>query len=332
VVKVAAKVEKEGKVTIPAKLISNFSNNLPSGENVTLELADQSLKIKSGAYKAVLKGLSANDFPLIPRKKTEFILKLQAATLKQILAKIMVSTAVNEARVELTGVNLIFSPQTLTFAATDSFRLAEYSLKIDDASCNKEIYKAFIEKRPSIIVPANTLTELSRIIPNDSDGFIEIYAEEGQIFFEFEGTRLVSRLVNGKFPEYKHIMPKEYKSRIVGEKSALLSAVKMASVFASSRNSEISLKIDASAKKVLIGAKSAEVGENSTELKFDIVGPSQEVVFNARYLLDGINTISSSKLAVLLNSESTPVGIKEINEQTGEILDGYTYIVMPIKA
>lgn len=160
---------------------------------------------------------------------------------------------------------------------------------------------------------------------------MQIAAEEGQIFFEFGPTRLVSRLINGKYPEYKHIMPKEYKTRIVGEKNLFLAAVKMASIFASSRNSEISLKIDANAKKIFAEAKSVEVGENSTELKFDITGPSQEAVFNARYLLDGINTISTSKIAILINSEATPVGLKEINEKTGEVLDHYTYIVMPIK-
>lgn len=331
VAKVSAKMEKEGKITIPAKLISNFSNNLPSGENVMMEIVDQSLKIKSGSVKAVIKGLSASEFPLIPQKRTEPLLKIPISDLRSVLSRIMVAAAINEARVELTGVNIIFGEHDVIFAATDSFRLAEYRLKAENIICNKEIYKAFAEKRSNIIVPVNTLAELFRITSINEDGTIEIIVEDGQIFFEFEGIRLVSRLINGKYPEYKHIMPKEYKTRVVGEKSVLLAAVKMASIFASNKNSEISLKIDAQAKKILVGAKSAEVGENSTELKFDITGPSQEAIFNARYLMDGINTISTPQLAVLLNSESTPVGIKEINEANGEVLAEYTYIVMPIK-
>jgi DNA polymerase III subunit beta len=142
---------------------------------------------------------------------------------------------------------------------------------------------------------------------------------------------VVSRLINGKYPEYKHIMPKDYKTRTVLDKNIFQNAVKMASIFASGKSSEISIKIDAQSKKIFIGAKSAETGENSTELKFDIMGPSQEVIFNSRYLLDGINSILTSKVALLLNSESTPAALKEIDEQTGEVLDDFTYIVMPIK-
>jgi len=331
-IKIGAKVDKEGKITIPAKLISQFSANLPYGENVALEIIDQTLKIKSGSVKAAIMGLSAVDFPLIPKKSTEFLLKIPGIELKNILSKIMISVAFNEARPELTGINVIFNPKELFFASTDSFRLSEYRLKIDEKNCNMENYKAFSEKRGNIIVPAATFQELIRIIPTDSDKEVKIAIEEGQIFFEVDSARLVSRLINGKYPEYKHIMPKEFKTRIVGDKNLIQNAVKMASIFSSGKTSEISLEIDASAKKIIVGAKSAEAGENSTELKFDVTGPSQEVIFNSRYLLDGINTVSTQKAAILINSATTPVGIKEIDEQNGEVLGDYTYIVMPIKS
>lgn len=332
VAKISAKVEKTGKITIPAKLLSNFSNNLPGGENITIESVDQGIKIKSDSVKAVIKGLSANDFPLIPKKNTEFLLNIPADKFKNILSKIMSSVAINEARTELTGVNLVFGTQELFFASTDSFRLSEYKLKSSDYICNQDIFRAFIEKKDNIIIPANTLVELGRIISEDSKEGVNIAIEEGQIFFEFDNAWLVSRLINGKYPEYKHIMPKEYKTRTVGEKKALLSSVKMASIFASGKSSEISLKINSETKKIVIEARSVEIGENSTELKFDVQGPSQEAVFNSKYILDGINTISTSQISLLLNSSSTPVALKEINEQTGEVLNDYTYIVMPIKS
>jgi DNA polymerase-3 subunit beta len=332
VAKISAKVEKEGKITIPARLISQFSANLPQGENVTIEMADQSLKIKSGSVRAVIKGLSAADFPLIPKKNTEFLLKIPAADLKNILAKVMVSVALNEARPELTGVNVVLGAKELFFATTDSFRLGEHKFKLNEKNCHIENYKLFQEKRDNIIIPANTFIELNRIIPQDSEEEVKIAIEEGQIFFEINTVRLVSRLINGKYPEYKHIMPKDYKTRVVGDKNILQNAVKMASIFSSGKTSEISLKIDASAKKIIVSAKSVEAGENSTELKFDITGPSQEVIFNSKYILDGINTTTTSQLAILLNSASTPVAIKEINEETGEVLGDYTYIVMPIRS
>lgn len=330
-IKIGAKVEKEGKTTIPAKMIGNFSNNLPFGENVLMEMVDQGIKIKSGSVKAVIKGLSANEFPLIPQKSHEYLLNIKASDLKDILSKEMVSVAQNEARQELTGINLVFGQKELFFASTDSFRLSESCLKIDKDNMNKEVFEAYLSKKDNIIIPSSTISEIIRIIPNESESNIKITIEDGQIFFEIDETLVVSRLINGKYPEYKHIMPKNYKTQVVLEKNVFQNAVKMASVFSSGKSSEISVKIDAGAKKIFIGAKSAEVGENSTELKFDVSGPSQEATFNSKYLLDGINSIATSKVALLLNSESTPAALCETDEQTGEVLHDFTYIVMPIK-
>lgn len=330
-VKIGARVEKEGKITIPAKLISGFSSNLTDGENILIETTEGGLKIKCGSIKAIIKGMSANEFPLIPKKNSEYIVNINGSELRGILSKEMISVAINEARQELTGINLILSQKELFFASTDSFRLTESRLKIDEKDFNKIALEAFLAKRDNIIIPAATIVELMRIISNEDDINIKITIEEGQIFFETEDTMLVSRLINGKYPEYKHIMPKEYKTRVVLEKNVFQNALKMASVFTSGKSNEISVKIDSDAKKIFVGAKSAEAGENSTELKFDIVGPSQEVIFNSRYLLDGINSVSTSKVALLINSESTPAALKEINEQTGEVLPDFTYIVMPIK-
>lgn len=330
-VKIGAKIEKEGKITIPARLIGNFVNNLPVGENITLEADQQNLKIKSGSAKAVIKGLPADDFPLLPKKNTDFILKLPSVKLKNIITKALTCVAFNEARQELTGINLILNQKEIFFASTDSFRLTESKLGLKDENINQEEYQAFISKKNNLIIPANTLLELARVIASEEDREVKIALEDGQAFFEIEGVSVVSRLINGKYPEYKHIMPAEFKTRIVGEKGAIQSAIKMASIFSSGKTSEVALKTDLDANKLVVEARSVEVGENSSEIKTDIVGPSQEVVLNAKYLLDGINTISTAKMAILLNSESAPIALREINEKTGEVLADYTYIVMPIK-
>ncbi|EKE11575.1 MAG: hypothetical protein ACD_15C00059G0013 [uncultured bacterium] len=327
---IGAKIEKEGKITIPAKLISNFINNLPSGENINIEVDNQNLKIKSGTSKAIIKGLMADDFPLLPRKNSDYILTLSSIKLKNIINKVISCVAFNETRQELTGINLIFKENELYFASTDSFRLVENKFLLEEGNI-KDGYLDFISKKDSIIIPANTLSEIARIINSEIDEEINIAIEDGQIFFEINGVNIVSRLINGKYPEYKHIMPKEFQTRVVGEKSTIQGAIKMSSVFSKTKNSEIVFKIDSEAEKFFIEARSVECGENSTELMVDIVGPSQEVVFNSKYLLDGINIIGTGKVAILLNNESSPVAIKEINEKTGEVLDEYIYIVMPIK-
>ncbi len=329
--KIGVITEKEGKITIPAKIISNFINNLPRGEKIELETNDQNLKIKSGNYKATIKGLLADEFPLIPQKNTDFILNLPANILKNIINRVIISVSLGEIRQELTGINLVLGAKELFFAATDSFRLTEERLILEKENINQELYDLFRQKRDNLIVPASTLIELSRIINPETDEEIKIAIEEGQIFFEIGECVLVSRLINGKYPEYKHIMPSEYQTRVVLEKNQLQSLVKMASVFTTSKANEISLKIDAEKAQLLVMVKSAEAGENSSEVKLDVSGPSQEVIFNYKYLLDGINTITTSQVAILMNNDSTPVALKEIDEKTGEVLENYTYIVMPIK-
>lgn len=329
-VKIGAKIEQEGKITVPARLISNFVNNLPQGENIIIDVIDQNLKIKSGSAKAIIKGLSAEEFPLIPKKQTNFILTIPSIKLKSILSKVITCVALNETRQELTGINLILREDEILFAATDSFRLVESSLKLTEKNINDE-YKSFLEKKNTLIIPATTCIELVRIISSDVENEVKIAIEDGQIFFEIDGTNIVSRLINGRYPDYKHIMPTEFKTRIVGEKNIFQGALKMSSVFASGKTNEIVFKIDSDEQKFLIEARSVEVGENSSELTVDITGPSQEIVFNSKYILDGVNTISTTKVAILINSSSSPVAIKEIDEKTGEVVEDYTYIVMPIK-
>ncbi len=330
-VKIGAKVEEEGSLTLSAHLISNFATNLPQNENIILESEKDNLKIESGSNKALIKGMSVDDFPLIPHKKNNNLLKLSSLIFKEALLKIMPAISLNEVRQELTGINVLFQEKNIFLAATDSFRLAEYRIKLEDNNIEQEYYEIFRAKKKSIIIPAKTLIELIRIIPSDREEYIRITIEENQIFFEINNTKIVSLLINGKYPEYKNIIPQNYKTKIIGKKDLIQENIKLANIFTAKGNNEITLKTNSKSKKIFILSKSSEVGENSSELNFESIGPNQEVVFNAKYLLDGINTINTSQLAISLNSASTPVSIRAIDEKTGKILDDFIYIVMPIK-
>ena len=331
VVQIGAKIEKEGKVTMPARLLSSFVNNLPSGDNIEIESNEQGLKIKSGSSRAIIKGLPAADFPLIPQKRADFQLQISGRKLKNMISKVSLAVAFNEARQELTGINILLGEKELFFAATDSFRLAEGRLGISSQEINKEAYQALISKKESIIIPATTMLELARIIPDDQEKEVKIAIEESQIFFEYDGTSLVSRLINGKYPDYKHIMPKEFQTRCVAAKNEIQGIIKMASIFTSGKTSEIGLELSSEKKKITVSGKSVEVGENTSELKADITGPEQKITFNARYVLDGINSLDTPQIAILVNNGSAPAAIQEIDEKTGEVLKDYIYIVMPIK-
>lgn len=329
--KLSAKTERIGKITIPAKTISGFVSNLPSeNKNITLETINQELKISSGSLRATIKGLSADEFPLIPPKKADYLFSIPANKLKEIILKILPCVAFNEIRQELTGVNVILTEESVFFAATDSFRLSEGSFKLEKEDKNQEIYSVFIKNINNIIIPANTFIELLRVISGETNRVV-VTIEDGQIFFEVDGIQIVSRLINGKYPEYKHIIPGSFKTKVILDRSLVQGAVKMASIFTSGKSGEIFLETKLENSKVIIGAKNSEVGENISEIKGDIVGQNQRVVFNPKYLLDGLSSITTSSTAILINSETSPVAIKEINEKTGEIIEDYIYIVMPIK-
>ena len=334
IVKISAKIEKEGKITIPAKLIGSFIANLPSSgeDNLTLEVVEQGLKIKSGHSKAIIKGLPADDFPLIPQKTSDFLIKLPSFVFKKALSRVITCVGYNETRQELTGVNVILKPQELFLAATDSFRLAESQIKLGEENTNKETYETFIKTKNDIIIPAATLLELTRIIQNEvEESVVKIAIENSQIFFDLEGIKIVSRLINGKYPEYKNIIPKEFKTVIQGEKELIQGVIKMASVFASGRSGEIGIRVKSDEKKVVFEAKSVEVGENSSELGLAIEGPSQEIIFNSKYLLDGLNTLNTAQVALLINGGSSPAALKETDAKEEALAADYIYIIMPIK-
>ena len=327
--KIGAKIEEEGKITVPAKLLSNFVNNLAADNTVSLVVRDQTLQISSGSSKAQIKGLQAQDFPIIPEMEGEFLFSISAQDIKDSLPKLLSCVSLDNARPELSGVNAIFMGQEVHFAATDSFRLAEavVSLKPRDVG----IYSAFIEKTPSVIVPLHTLSEVLRVIGTEVAD-IQIAIEESQIFFQVENVRIVSRLINGKYPSYKQIIPQNFSTKIILEKDEVLRAVKLAGIFTNNKTGEIHIAADSKAREVSVQSRAEDVGENQTVLKADIDGADQKIIFNPRYVADGVQAITTPDLALLLNDGSSPVVLKMCDSKNKKPKEGFTYVIMPIKS
>lgn len=330
-VKIGAKIEEEGKITIPAKLLGNFVNNLPNNNgNISLEVENQVMKIKSGEYKAKIKGLGAQDFPIIPETKGDFLFSIPADKAKEIIPKLLSSVSIDSTRPELSGVNMILKEKEIHLAATDSFRLTEgiVPIKLENA----ENYRIFSSKNPSVIIPANTFSEVWRMIDQEVEE-IKIIIEESQIFFQAGNVRIISRLINGKYPEYKQIIPQSFATKAFINKEELLRAVRIASFFTESKVGEVKFILKPGEQKAEIKAESQERGENSTNFMLAGDGPDQEIVFNPRYILDGINAISTPEVAFLANSESTPVALRMVAEADKQmkISEQFTYIIMPIK-
>ena len=329
VMKIGAKIEEEGKIAIPAKIVSNFVNNLPPENNITLELKEHIVMISSGDYQVKIKGLDAQEFPIIPKLEGEFLLSLSAQKIKASISKLLPCIALNETRPELTGANFLLGENEISLAATDSFRLAEEVVPLESKD-KGENYQLFVSKTNSVIIPATTLSETMRIIDPEIER-VRIAMSESQIFFEVNEVQIVSRLINGKYPEYKQIMPAKYATRVVLKKEDVLRAVRIASAFTAAKAGEVSFLADSKNKKILIKSQSQETGENETRLSADITGPDQNIVFNPRYILEGINSIFTPQFALLVNSGASPAALKMIDEKNGEVLEGYTYIIMPIK-
>lgn len=326
--KIGAKIEEEGKITVPARLLSNFVNNLPNVGTVSLTVVDQTLHIESGASKAQIKGLQAQDFPIIPEMEGEFLFSLPAQEMKEVIPRLAICVSLDSTRPELTGLNFVLDKLEVRLAATDSFRLAEAVVTL--IRDNSQAYDLFIEKTSSIIVPLSTISELLRVI-NPETQEIKIGIEESQIFFQIDNVRIVSRLINGKYPPYQQIIPQEFTTKVFLPKDEVLRAVKIAGIFTHSKAGEVKFTVNADAKEVYVQSKAEEVGENKTILSAEIEGPDQEALFNPRYMADGLQAISTSHLVLLMNSGSSPAVLRMVQGEKREEMLNYTYIIMPIK-
>jgi DNA polymerase-3 subunit beta len=325
-----AKIEKEGKITIPVKILSNFINNLPENEDkINIETNNQILEISTNGYKAKIKGLDAQDFPIIPKTQNPFSFILSAQKIKNFIPKLITCVSINEARPELSGVCMNLSPKQVFLAATDSFRLIEVVLPIEMEKQSDQ-YQKIREKYPTIIIPAATLAEIFRIINQETEE-IRLVVEENQLFISIDDVWVVSRLINGKYPDYKQIIPQKSSTRMVILKEDFLRAVRISSGFVSGKGGEISIASDLEKKIVVVSSESQEKGENSTALKSDITGPNQKVVFNPKFIIDGLNAMDSIQISLFVNNNSSPASIKMIDEKNGEVLEGVNYIAMPIR-
>lgn len=329
--KTRAKVEREGKIAIPGRIIGGFLGQLDKEGKVIIETKDNSLFITCHGNKAVIKGVSAKDFPLIPKPHTQALIEINSAEFQEKVNKILPCVATSEARQELTGVLITFLEEKLVLAATDSFRLAESVIKLEKNNIFED-YKRFLVRNNTIIVPARTLVEVLRNITSPNDK-LKIFLGENQIFFKIDDDILfVSRLIDGKYPEYRLVIPKKFSSNVLVKREEFIRVVKLASIFSDSKNREIKVEIKKEKNKMTILAQSLETGENASEINCRAnVKSDSEIAFNSRYILDALNVISSPSVFIGFNDAFGPVIFKEITSE-GKIKDDYLHIIMPIKS
>ena len=283
VCRVRGKVEKEGSFTVQAKTFSDYVNLLPS-ENITLELSEQGLKIESKKEKTIMKGIESSEFPLIPEVESGNSYEVKAGTLKEALSSVAFTVAFDESRPEISGVFFSFSDKGLTLVATDSYRLAEKRIKLEK-SCGEKC---------QVIVPIKTIQELIRVL-GEEEGLITINSSENQTLFSLGEARLTSRVVEGQYPDYQQIIPKEHRTEVTISTKEFVNTVKRASLFCKPGGNDISLKFFPATGEVDISAANLQVGESEAKQEASIKGEENNIIFNYRFLLDGLQNIKSEE-------------------------------------
>jgi DNA polymerase III subunit beta len=322
---IRGKIEEEGSFTVDSKVLYDYINLLPN-KKIDIRLEEGELTVKSDNYNTKIKGQSAEEFPLIPAVDKASYCGIVAEDFKKALAQTIFSASNNDARMELAGVLFVFRDKELIIAATDSYRLAEKKLAI-----KKSDPEQVDERR--IIIPAKTLQELLRIISSSSgedlageDAWeIKIYVSDNQVMFSYGSLELVSRLIEGHYPDYEQIIPSSSKTKCVVEKQDLVRAVKAASIFSKSGINDVNLDIPSGKNKAVISSASGQTGENISEIDANTDGVDNGVVMNYRYFLDGINAINTDRVLIQVIDSNTPCLLKP------EKGDDYLYIIMPIK-
>ena len=309
---VRGKIETEGSYTVPARLFSEFISLLPN-ENVNVELESDGLNVSCKNSQTQIKGISAEDYPLIPdiSKDKKVIVDMQ--TFKEVLGQTVFAATLDDNRPEISGVFFNFKGKDLIVAATDSYRLAEKKIKVEGSIDQK------------IIIPLKTLQELSRILANSTEKKIEIYLNENQIAFSADNILLTSRLIDGNYPDYEQIIPTEEKTKTKVRVNELVKAIKGAALFCKAGINDIKMTIIPSKNEVVILSTNSGLGENITNISADIEGEEVEIVFNYRYLLDGLNNLQSEQVIIKTSNQGAPGVFVPDNKE------GYLYIVMPIR-
>lgn len=310
---IGAKITTPGSITIPAKIITDYIQNLPK-DKITLKVKNNSLHISCGSYKSTINGTSDEEFPELPGIDEVNSVRYTLSTLdfKNTVQQTMITASSDSTRPILTGVYWHVSDKNLILAATDSYRLAEKELMT-------------VSTDIAAIVPVSTLQEVLRSLPDDTDE-IEILFDEIQVRFRFADSEITSKLIDGNFPDYRQLIPQTSETNIEVAKADFARIVKIAALFAKDSGGAITLTVDEETKRLTVNSIASEVGENSSVLDLKTCTGSGSVTLNARYILEMLGAMSTNDISVGFSNSIAPCVFRPISNES------YTHIIMPIKS
>lgn len=327
------KILEEGEFAVEAKILSDYINLLPKN-NIEVETKDTSLEVNCGNYNTQINGSQTDEFPLIPTVEKESGYKVKTRDLKEALSQIVFAASFNDLRQEISGSMFSFSgsEKVMTIVATDSYRLAEK--KIDCEPIKNDNSDG---GENSIILPLRTIQEILRILnlnddfldDNDDMGNVYLYFDDNQVLVANGNTEIVSKLIEGQYPDYGQIIPQDFKTNIVVNRAEFQKAIKTASLFTKAGIYDVELKVSIDTEEVEVFAENSQLGKNSTKIKTQVSGEDNSIVLNFRYLLDGLQNISSNEITIDIVDSATPCLVRPYENE--KVDDRYLYLVMPIR-
>ena len=317
---IGAKIEEEGTITVPARLLTEFVSSLPSEQiNISLSPQTKTLELKCARFEARISGVDAKDFPPIPSIDEGIATKVEVEDLHKGINLVAFAAATEESRPVLTGVDAQFESNVLTLAAADGFRLAVGKLPIAEP----------VSQKTEVIIPARTLTELNRLTADQEEAVeITLNPNKSQILFRLKNTELVSQLVQGTFPNYTQLIPQNCNTRMVVSIAEFLRATKTASIFARDGSGIVRLVISPGSEqtpgKLTVSARSEEIGDDVGEIDATVEGEESKIAFNGKYLTDVLSVLQESQVALETTNPSSPGLLKPVGT------DDYLHVIMPM--
>jgi DNA polymerase III subunit beta len=307
---IGAKVSEEGSITVPARLMQDFVGSLPEGV-IELDLQDSKLHVTTDQYKSVVNGIVADDFPVMPAIKSGKNWKISSSLFKKALQQEVFAASTDETRPVLTGILLQTLDGKLNMAATDSYRLAEKRL-----GANKEDVQ--------LLIPASAMHDLLRIL-GDSEEELSITHNDQQVLFQVGDIELTARLVDGKYPDYRKLIPDSFSTSVTLKRGDFLSVTKVSSLFARESAGSVTIEVDEGAGKLSIRSVASQLGENNATATAKVKG-SGSITINSRYLLDALGAMTGEEVEFGFNGKLEPTLLR--NPEAPD----YQHVIMPLKS
>jgi len=317
---IGGKVETEGAVTLPARTFSDLVSLLPQDTvNLELNVRTQTVRVQSGRTDANIKGIDAQEFPIIPTFNSTAAAFIDPAVLKKMINQVVFCAATDESRPTLTGVLTKLDGKTITMAATDGFRL----------SVRKAELKEPVAEAKTFLIPGKAVAEVARVMGEQEEPVaISITPSNGQVLFHMSNVDVVAQLIDQKFPDYEHIIPRKHETRSVMNSADLLKACRQAGIFARDSLDTMRLAIKPGEElepgRVTVTARADETGDNLSEVEAMVNGGGVEIGFNVKYLIDVLSVVDTPQIALETTQPRSPGVVRMVGD------DNFLHVIMPM--